>query len=208
MRLDINLASRPYEDAQRFWMVWGTAVAAAGLLTLVMLTLAITGFMGARRDRVAMAQKRALIAERDQQRASAEEFLNRAENRNTRDESQFLNQLIERKSFSWTQVLENLEKVMPARVHLMSISPGLDEDNQLALKMTVAGDSRDRALELARRMEESHRFAQTSIVAERNTQNTKGDTEQFDIIAIYIPEPLAATPAPSGKKVAPKEDTP
>ena len=51
------------------------------------------------------------------------EFLNRPENRNTRDESQFLNELIERKSFSWTRVLENLEKVMPPRVHLVSISP-------------------------------------------------------------------------------------
>ena len=62
-------------------------------------------------------------------------------------------------------MLENLEKVMPPRVHLVSISPQLDEDNQLALKMTVAGDSRDRAIELARRMEESRRFAQTQIIS-------------------------------------------
>jgi type IV pilus assembly protein PilN len=205
MRLDINLASQPYEDARRFWVAWGTAVAAVGLFTLVLLTLTITGFMNARRDRKAMAETRALIADRDLKRAGAEEFLNRPENRSTRDESEFLNELIERKSFSWTQVLESLEKVMPARVHLMSISPGLDEDNQLALKMTVAGDSRDRALELARRMEDSHRFAQTSIVAERNTQSTSGDNEQFDIIAVYIPEPLPATPAPATKTQSPKE---
>ncbi len=74
----------------------------------------------------------------------------------------------------------------------MSINPQLDEDNQLGLKMTVAGDSRDRAIELARRMEESRRFAQTNIISERSTQSTTGDTEQFDIVAIYIPEPLAA----------------
>ncbi len=64
-------------------------------------------------------------------------------------------------------MLENLEKVMPPRVHLVSISPKLDEDNQLALTMTVAGDSRDRAIELARRMEESRRFAQTEISESR-----------------------------------------
>lgn len=192
MRLDINLASQPYEDARQFWMRWGSAVAAIGLLTLVLLALDVTGWMNARRDRTAIAQKRALIAERDQIRSQAETFLNRPENRTTRDESQFLNQLIERKSFSWTRVLENLEKVMPPRVHLVAISPQLDEDNQLALKMTVAGDSRDRAIELARRMEESRRFAQTTIVREAHMEGKGGDTEQFEIAAIYIPEQLVA----------------
>jgi type IV pilus assembly protein PilN len=189
MRLDINLASKPYEDARQFWMRWGTGLGALALFTLVLLTLTITGWINARRDHIAISRKRAMIADRDRLRANAEEFLNRPENRSTRDESQVLNQLIERKAFSWTLVLENLEKVMPTRVHLVSINPELDEDNQLALKMTVAGDSRDKAIELARRMEESQRFAQTNIIQERNLQGaTGGDTEQFDIVALYIPE--------------------
>jgi type IV pilus assembly protein PilN len=216
MRLDINLASQPYEDARQFWMRWGTAVGAVGVLTLLLLTITITGWFNARRDHKAMAEKRALIAERDQLRASAEEFLNRPENRNTRDTSQFLNELIERKAFSWTRVLENLEKVMPARVHLVSISPGLDEDNQLLLKMTIAGDSWDRALELARHMEDSRRFSQTNITGVRSLQSTTGDTQQFDLVAIYIPEtvatPESAAPVTEKKteakdKTAPKTET-
>jgi type IV pilus assembly protein PilN len=196
MRLDINLASQPYEDARQFWMRWGTAVGLAGVLTLLLLTLDVTGWMNARRDREAIAQKRAMIADRDQLRANAERILSLPENRSTRDQSQFLNELIERKAFSWTRVLENLEKVMPPRVHLMSINPQLDEDNQLGLKMTVAGDSRDRAIELARRMEDSRRFAQTNIVSEHSQQSTTGDSEMFDIVAIYIPEALSAAAAP------------
>ena len=134
MRLDINLASQPYEDARQFWMRWGTAVGVLGLLTLVLLTLDVTGWLDARRDRSVISQKEAAIADRDRIRSQAEEFLNRSENRATRDESQFLNELIERKAFSWTRVLENLERVMPPRVHLVAISPQLDEDNQLALE--------------------------------------------------------------------------
>jgi type IV pilus assembly protein PilN len=203
MRLDINLASQPYEDARQFWMRWGGAVGAAGLLTLLLLTLTVTGWVNARRDREAMAEKRAMIADRDRIRADAEEFLARPENRSTRDQSQFLNELIERKAFSWTRVLENLEKVMPPRVHLVSIHPELDEENQLALKMSVAGDSRDRAIELPRRMEDSRRFAQTRIDSETFTAqaNPGGDTEHLEISAIYIPEPVA--PAAT----APKTDT-
>lgn len=190
MRFDINLASQPYEDARQFWMRWGTALVLGSLFTLVLLTMTIVGWFNARRDHHTMAEIRAAIADRDQRRMEAETFLGLPENRTTRDQSQVLNELIERKAFSWTLVLENLEKVMPARVHLVSIHPELDPDNQLALKMTVAGDSRDRAIELARRMEDSRRFAQTNIISERSTESKNGDTEQFDIAALYIPETL------------------
>ncbi len=204
MRLDINLASQPYEDAQQFWMRWGTAVGAVALLTLVLLTLDITGWVNARRDRAAIAEKEAMIADRDRLRTEAERILNLPQNRTTRDESQFLNELIERKAFSWTRVLESLEKVMPPRVHLIAISPELDEDNRLGLKMSVAGDSRDRALELARRMEESKRFAQTEVTAEHFLQTNTGDNEQFDMEAVYIPEQLPSPSAPAKTDVKPK----
>ena len=216
MRLDINLASHPYEDARQFWMRWGTAAGVLGLLTLILLTLDVTGWVNARRDRIAINQAMTMIAQRDAVRANAEQILNLAKNRTTRDESQFLNQLIERKSFSWTQVLESLEKVMPPRVHLVSISPALDEDNQLVLKMLVAGDSRDRAVELVRRMEDSRRFAQTYIVREANIPSQTGDPEQVEIAAVYVPEEPSAegggetTPAKSGTvaKSASKQATP
>ncbi len=196
MRLDINLASQPYEDARQFWMRWGTGVGAVALLTLILLALDVTGWVDARRDRAAIAQTNAAIADRDQIRAEAERRLNLPENRTTRDESQFLNELIERKAFSWTKVLESLEKVMPPRVHLISISPQLDEGNQVGLKMSVGGDSRDRGLELARRMEESRRFAQTQVVAVTAEKTNTGDTAHFEIVAVYIPEPRPAEAAP------------
>ncbi len=218
MRLDINLASQPYEDARQFWLRWGSALGAAALLTLVLLTLTITGWFNARRDHTTIAEKHVMIADRDHIRANAEDFLNRPENRNTRDESLFLNELIERKSFSWTRVLEDLEKVMPPRVHLQSIHPELNDDNQLELKMEVAGDSRERALELPRRMEDSHRFAQTNIIGEAYLQSINGgDTEKFEIIAIYIPEPFvpsteaaapAKTAAPAPKTTSPAKKRP
>jgi type IV pilus assembly protein PilN len=197
MRLDINLASRPYEDAREFWLRWGTALGGAIILTLALVTFTITGWYAARRDHTKISELQAKIAERDRTRAQAEAYLNQPENRSTRDQSQFLNELIERKSFSWTRVLEDLEKVMPARVHLISIHPELDEDNQLALKMMVGGDSREKAIELAHRMEDSHRFTQTHIDTENAETSTSngGDTVKFNINAIYVPEPVTVQTA-------------
>ena len=207
MRLDINLASQPYEDARQFWLRWGTALGAAAVLTLALMTITITGWFNARRDHAKIAELRAEISQRDRVRQQAEAFLNQPENRATRDQSQFLNALIERKSLSWTYVLEDLEKVMPARVHLVSIHPALDEDNQLTLKMVIGGDSRDRALDLVRRMEDSRHFAQTYIASEHTAPAGSGDMVQFDIDGVYIPE-VAAAPTPKTSNPEPKGATP
>ena len=204
MRLDINLASQPYEDARQFWLRWGTGLGVISVLTMILLTMTITGWINARRDYAEIAKLKAQIAERDRKRQDAEAFLNQPENRATRDQSQFLNELIERKSLSWTYVLEDLEKVMPARVHLVSIHPELDEDNRLTLKMMVAGDSRDKALELARRMEDSKRFAQTYIQSEGGAAPGSGDAVQFNIATVYVPEPVVVPePAPVARSKIP-----
>jgi len=208
MRLDINLASQPYEDARQFWLRWGTGLAAVAILTLALMTITITGWFNARRDHAKISELRAEIAQRDRIRQQAEAFLNQPENRATRDQSQFLNALIERKSLSWTYVLEDLEKVMPSRVHLVSIHPELNDENRLALKMVVAGDSREKALALARNMEGSRHFAQTYIETEHPAAPGSGDTVQFTINGIYLPEVMSApapkTSTPAAKTLAPK----
>ena len=189
MRLDINLASQPYEDARQFWIRWGSGVALIAILTLALLAETVLGLLYAHKDQQTVAKYKALIAERDRERSSAEAVLNKPENRTTRDRSRFLNELIERKAFSWTQVFQDLEKIMPARLHVVSMHPELDEENQLQIKLTVAGESRGRALELVRHMEESPRFRQPRITAEnqQTQRGIAGDNVEFNITAHYVP---------------------
>jgi type IV pilus assembly protein PilN len=187
MRVDINLATQPYEDSGSLWMRWGTALAVLGLITLVLLYSVLAGWAAARKDRSLIAQREQQIAVRDQEKARAEAILNLPENRATRDRSQFLNDLFLRKAFSWTEVFQDLERVMPARLHLVSIQPAMAPGNQLEIKMVVAGESRERALELVRKMESSQRFQQTQIEEEQSQSGlTPGDNVQFDISAVYV----------------------
>lgn len=190
MRLDINLATHVYEDARQFWIRWGIVLGLLGIVTLGLLAMAITGFYEARLDRVKIAELESKIAERDKERADAQALLNRPENRVMRDKSQYLNELIARKAFSWTKAFEDLERVMPAKIHLVSIQPQLNDDNQLAIKMVVAGDSSERAIELVRRMEDSKHFRETRIdnFGPANQQaGGGGDTVQVAINALYVP---------------------
>ena len=189
MRLDVNLATHPYEDTRQFWIRWGSAVALIAILTGALLYSTVTEWGFAEKDRSIMSQYKAQIANRDQERSRAEAVLNRPENRTTRDRSQFLNQLIERKAFSWTQVFADLEKMMPARLHVVSIHPEVTEDNQLQIKLVVAGESPERALDLVRKMEESPRFRQPAVTSQNTQTNAQvpGDNVEFNITALYVP---------------------
>ncbi len=187
MRLDINLATRPYEDARDFWARWGLGVGLLAVLTLFLLGLTVNDWTKAGRDRHEIARLQQQIAERDQERAQAQAFLDLAANRSTRDQSQFLNGLIQRKSFSWTRVFEDLEQVMPPNLHVASLRPGLNEQNQMELEMHVAGDTRAAAVELVHRMEGSKHFQGAQLVQEVQGGES-GSNITASVVAIYVPD--------------------
>lgn len=189
MRLDINLASRPYEDARQFWLRWGSALFVLGMVTLLLLYFTISGLFLAQQDRKHIAERQKQIADREAERAKAQATLNQPQNRTMRDRSQFLNDLFERKAFSWTKVFEELERVMPARLHVVSIRPETSPDNELTINLVVAGESRDRALDLVRKMEGSRHFQHTQIKSETTQASTTSeDKVLFEISAAYIPD--------------------
>lgn len=198
MRIDINLASQPYEDARRFWTNWGTALGLLGFATLLLIFVAGTRLISANRERKEIADMESVIAQFDAEKAQAEATLNRPQNRLTRDRSQFLNQLFARKSFSWTVLFEDLERVMPAHLHVVSINPGLTKENDLEIKLVVGGDTSEQARDLVRKMEASRRFKQTQIESEKTKDDREGggnnstDRVTFDISALYVPSDRTA----------------
>jgi len=197
MRVDINLATQPYEDARRFWLRWGGALVALGILTLLLLIMTVNGWIGARKDRQLIRQYQEQSAARDKEKADAQALLNLPQNSSTRDRSQFLNDLFQRKAFSWTKAFEDLERVMPPRLHVVSIHPELAPDNELEIKLIVAGDSREHALDLVSKMEASQHFHETYIeeeTSEAGGGSSAGDAVQFHISALYVPESGSVSP--------------
>jgi len=189
MRLDINLATRPYEDAREFWTRWGLGVGLLGLLTVLLLVMAVRGWTHAGRDRHEIAQLQAQIAERDNERVKAQTYLDMAANRSTRDQSQFLNGLIQRKSFSWTRVFEELELVMPSSLHVVSLRPELNDQNQMQLEMRVVCQTRAAAVELVHRMEGSKHFQGAQLVQE-SQNGESGAGVIASVIAVYVPDAI------------------
>jgi type IV pilus assembly protein PilN len=157
------------------------------VLTLVLLGWAVRGWTNAGRDRHNIAQLQEQIAEREHERAKAQAFLEMTANRSTRDQSQFLNGLIQRKAFSWTRVFEDLERVMPPNLHVVSLRPELNDQNQMQLDMKVAGDTRGAAIELVHRMEGSRHFQGAQLVQEGQGAEA-GSGVVASVVSIYIPD--------------------
>lgn len=193
MRFDINLATRPYVDLRRFYTHWllllGVLLLVAGLL----LGSALRSLYGSRDVARKVRETRQQIAELDRHKAHAEQVMARPENRDVRERSQFLNGLIARRAFSWTQVFADLEKIVPERVQVAAIRPEITKDNRLQIVMRVLGDSRASANELMKRMEASQSFREPQLRSE--SVRREGGRVEFDIAAYYAPQGVAS-PAP------------
>ncbi len=211
MRLNINLASRPYEDIRSFNQRWGAIAALLAVLTAALIFYAVRSWRESRDVNQQISNVQSEIRNLDQEKRAGIALLNKPENQATAAQSHFLNQLIARKSFSWTKVFMDLERLMPPGLHVVSIEPSLGNDNQLQVNMVVGGSSRERAIELVRRMEQSQTFRHSQVqreaVRERETAG-EGDLIRFEISSIYVPEVATAgepdkTPEPGKEQPKP-----
>jgi type IV pilus assembly protein PilN len=185
MRLDINLATRPYEDAGEFWARWGLGVGVLALATLLLVGWTVRSWVNAGRDRHNIASLQQQISERNQERAEAQAKLDMAANRSTREQSQFLNELIRRKSFSWTRVFEDLEQVMPSGLRVTALQPEFNEQSVMQLDMRVTGDTRNAVVDLIHRMESSKHFRNAQLVQEGSEQS---GAVVAVVVATYVPD--------------------
>jgi type IV pilus assembly protein PilN len=162
---------------------------------------------------VARARMDALKAETyryQHERQVNESRMHQPQNMAVLERSQFLNAVFAWKSFSWTAVMMDLEKVLPAGVQVTSIEPAITKEGDVNIRLRVSGD-RERAVQLVRNLETSQRFLSPRLSAEQaqtqeanrsvNAPVTMPGAVQFEILSGY--NPLPAKPA---KEISAKED--
>jgi type IV pilus assembly protein PilN len=191
MRININLASNPYEVAQAYTRRFGALVAALAVLTAGLLGYILYQRAQTRDIDRQIATARQDIARLDAEKSKALAVLNQPQNREVADQSQFLNNLFARKALSWTKVFTEMERLMPPNIHVVSMKPEFNRDNQLVLHVVVVTSARDTAVELVKRMEKSPHFRTPQVEAENavgeGAGSAAGGNTQFEIAAVYVP---------------------
>lgn len=193
MRLDLNLASQPYENVRAFLVRWTALLAALAVLSAALVWMASAGWLRSRDVARDMQVKKREIARLQQEEKQAQARMNLPQNRSVVEEAAYLNQLIAFKAFSWTEAFSEFERLMPGRIHVVSVHPQLTSENQLEITLMVAGDSRDKALELLRHMEDSRHFRDAMLLSETN--DLQSGAISFQIYAVYVPTANASAAA-------------
>lgn len=215
MRISVNLATRPFADL-------GPALRrlriAMGSLAVLILGLWIgLHLLHGRADKV-RAQEHTLdqdISKLNQEQQGYRSLEAQPQNAAIIDQAAALNSLIDRKAFSWTLAMEDLETVLPGGVQVVTLEPIVDKkDGHVSVHLHVVGP-RDKSVELVANLEHSRRFLQPRIIGESmETSNSSNPNlaamqpvsastrETFDILADYNPATAAEREEAKKKKHA------
>lgn len=205
MRVNLNLATHPYEDAREFYTRWGSAVAAAAVISIALALLAWSSYSDAERDRIHISELRRQIAEIERAKGQNEAILNQPVNQEARDQIRFWNDVIDQKYLSWTRLFSDLEKIMPPRAFVVSVKPSLEAQQQMKLELVIGGEQHESPVDLIRRMESSDLFHLTKLKSESTANPTRGQNIfEFGLDTYYTPKvpPPPAAPAKTGTKGA------
>jgi len=133
----INLATRPIYNARLVRIVCGTLI----LLGAALSVFDVVQWMRLR-DRDADVRLQAEQADREARRLQAEarqvrQAVNREQLAATEIAAAEANQLIGRRMFSWTRLLNQFEAMLPSGVGIASITPQVDQAGRLLVAVAV-----------------------------------------------------------------------
>jgi Tfp pilus assembly protein PilN len=184
MNVRLNLATKPLESHRRFLVGAGLLAVLGGIIFLglgwhVYSTLRAQEAL--RRREQDNNQRAALLQAR---RRELDEFFARPENAKLKDRALFVNGIIDERSFDWTQMFMDLEKIIPVGAHVVSIQPQL-KDGRMSVRLTVAATTDESKIRFLHAMENSAAFSNVELLSIRGSQNS-GDAATLELNAIYV----------------------
>jgi type IV pilus assembly protein PilN len=213
MKVTLNLASQPYVDLR-------TVLKRLRMIMLVLVLLAIPLYLLLKSEetkaasataRVNAMQNNVQSLERQQQ--SYEALMRQPKNAAALTQSSYLNSLFQKKAFSWTATMTDLETVLPEGVQVLSLDPAITKSGEVVVHLRVSG-ARDRAIELVENLEKSRHFASPRVVNETLAQ-TSGQNNGFQPVSASTPvnfdiladfRPLALDEEKEEREAAKKQD--
>jgi Tfp pilus assembly protein PilN len=192
MKIRLNVATRPLESHRRF--IAGAALAGAvGIAALLLLSLSVfASWRQNRGQRAQISDYEARLGRMQVQRQDLAAYFGSEKTKTVMDRAAFLNSLIDQRSFPWTKIFTDLEKVLPAGVRVVSIAPKM-QNGKVDVTLVVGANSDTSKIAFLRALESSPAFSQVRVNSEtRAKQAAAQDQVDVQLETIYSGAGLGA----------------
>jgi type IV pilus assembly protein PilN len=187
MRVRLNLATRALETHRRFLAGAGLTAVFAGLAFLglgwhVYSARKVDAELRARTERT-----RQELARLEAQRKDLERYFSQKDIANLHDRAAFINTILDARSFNWTLMFMDLERMLPGGVRVISIEPK-QVAGHVELKLTVGAISDEAELKFLHALEESKDFTEVqvhNVHSPNSGGNLSGDQKVVQLTTVY-----------------------
>ena len=183
MNIRLNLATKPLESHRRFLVGSGLLALFGGIVFLALgwhVYSTLRAQEALRRKELDNNVKAARLQSR---RKELDDFFARSDIAKLKDRASFVNGAIDERSFDWTQMFMDLERITPVGVHVVSIQPQL-EKGHMFVRLSVSASTDESKIKFIRAMENSPAFSNVQLLSVHATPNS---TDQaLELNAIYV----------------------
>lgn len=158
MKLQLNLATVPQANNRPFLAASALGGTAALIALLLLAHAAYASWRNQRQLRSETSALQSQIRASEIQQQHLAVYFRGPQAKRVLDRSEFLNSLIDERSFPWTRIFADLEQTLPPGVRVVSISPRL-EKNRAEVTMQVGAQSGESEVKFLKAMETSRVFS-------------------------------------------------
>jgi Tfp pilus assembly protein PilN len=168
--IDTNLSTRPFYNERSVTL----AFALVGLIVLaatawnVSSVLRYSGSSTELASKAASDEARADEARREAARLRGAVDLRQIESASV--EARQANDLIDRRTFSWTELFNRFETTLPDDARIVSVAPRIDRQRNITLQIAVLARSVDDVNQFMERLDATGNFSQLRAAQERTTE--------------------------------------
>ena len=183
MQVRLNIATKPLESHRRFLVGAGLLAVLGGVIFLALgwHVYSTLRAQEALRHKEEENNNRAALLQR--RRKELDDFFAKTENARLKERASFVNGIIDERSFDWTQMFMDLEKLVPVGVHVVSIQPQL-EKGHMFVRLVVAATSDESKIKFLHAMENSPAFSNVELLSVHTGQSSA--EQALELHAIYV----------------------
>lgn len=184
MEVRLNLATKPLESHRRFLAGAGLSAFVASIVFLALGWHVYSFRKAATEVRARRGFLNDEFAKYDAQRRDLERYFKQKNIADIHDRAAFINGIIAVRSFNWTQMFMDLERILPGGVRIISIEPK-QVSGHVEVNLTFGAANDDVKLKFVRALESSKQFSEVEIHSDVQPTGTPANDQRVVQLSTY-----------------------